>query len=57
MLTHKWRKMFKCMYLLLFRRVTEAIEALAGGDASEAQAILIRAQQDAEALYIEGTEE
>lgn len=49
--------MFKRMYLLLFRRVTEAIEALALGDAAQARAILILAQQEAEALYIEGTEE
>lgn len=50
-------KMFKHMYLLLFRQITEAIQALGCGDPAQARTILIRAQQDAEALYIEGTEE
>lgn len=49
--------MFKHMYLLLFRQITEAIQALGCGDPAQARTILIRAQQDAEALYIEGTEE
>lgn len=46
--------MFKKMYLLLFNRVTEAIEALESGDTRSARTILIRAQQDAEELYMEG---
>ena len=49
--------MFKQMYLLLFNRITDAIEALQRGDIEEARTILIRAQQDSEELYIEGTEE
>ena len=48
--------MFKKIYLLLFNRITEAILALDRGDAEQGKAILIRAQQDAEELYIEGTE-
>jgi len=49
--------MFKQMYLLLFNRITYAIEALQRGESAEARTILIRAQQDAEELYIERTEE
>ena len=49
--------MFKKMYLALFNRVTEAIEAVERGSAEQARTILIRAQQDAEELYVEGTEE
>ena len=49
--------MFKRMYLLLFNRITDALEALDRGSSEQARAILIRAQQDAEELYIEGTEE
>ncbi|MBR5342404.1 MAG: hypothetical protein IK149_00740 [Oscillospiraceae bacterium] len=49
--------MFKRMYLLLFNRITDALEALGRGSAEQARAILIRAQQDAEELYLEGTEE
>ena len=49
--------MFKQMYLLLFNRITDAIEALQRGDIEEARTILICAQQDSEELYIEGTEE
>ena len=49
--------MFKRMYLLLFNQITDAIKALEQGDAAQAKILLIRAQQDAENLYIEGTEE
>ena len=49
--------MFKRMYLLLFNRVTDAIEALARGETEKAREILIRAQKACEELYIEGTEE
>lgn len=48
--------MFKQMYLLLFNRITDAIEALQRGDREEARTILICAQQEAEELFIEGTE-
>ena len=46
--------MFKRMYLLLFNRITDAVEAIERGDPAQARAILIRAQQDTEALYLEG---
>ena len=49
--------MFKKMYLLLFRHITDAIEALDRGDSEQAKSILIRAQQEAEELYIAGTEQ
>ncbi len=49
--------MFKRMYLLLFNRITDAIEALQRGDSAKARTILICAQQEAEELYIEGKEE
>ena len=49
--------MYEKMYLVLFNRVTDAIEELERGDAERAKTILIRAQQDAEELYVEGTEE
>ena len=49
--------MFKQMYLLLFNRITDAIEALQRGESEEARTILICAQQEAEELYIEGKEE
>ena len=49
--------MYKKMYLLLFQQITDAIEALERGNAELARSILIRAQQDSEELYAEGTEE
>ena len=49
--------MFKRMYLELFNRITDAIEALDRGSIMQARAILIRAQLDTEELYVEGTEE
>lgn len=48
--------MFKRMYLRLFNRITDAIEALEHGDAVQAKTILIRAQQDAEQQYIKPKE-
>jgi len=44
--------MFKKLYLLLFNRITDAIEALEHGNVMQAKTILIRAQQDAEQQYI-----
>lgn len=49
--------MFQRMYLLLFNRITDAIEVIERGDAAEAKAVLIRAQQDAEELYLSADEE
>ena len=48
--------MFKKLCFLLFRRITDALEALEQGNAAQARAILIRAQQDAEERYIEWNE-
>ena len=49
--------MFKRMYLVLFHGITDALRALERGDAAQARAVLIRAQRDAEELYIEGAGE
>ena len=49
--------MFKRMYMLLFNRITDAIEALDRGDAEQGRAILICAQRDAEELYLKGTKQ
>lgn len=46
--------LWKRMYLLLFNRVTDALEALGRGERDKAATILIRAQQDCEALYLDG---
>lgn len=48
--------MFHRLYLFLFNRITDALEALEHGDAVRARTILIRTQQEAEAQYIEGAE-
>lgn len=45
--------MFQRMYFLLFNRITDAVRALERGDVVQAEAILVRAQQDAEELYME----
>ena len=49
--------MFKRMNLVLFHGITDALRALERGDAAQARAVLIRAQRDAEELYIEGAGE
>ena len=49
--------MFKKMYLHLFNRVTDALEALEVGDPAQARAFLIAAQQDCEELYLNADEE
>ena len=41
------------MYLLLFNAITDALRRLDAGDAIAARALLIDAQQQTEALYIE----
>ena len=45
---------YKEMYLRLFRAVTKAIGLMEGGELMKARAMLIRAQQETEELYIEG---
>jgi len=47
-------KLYKRLYMLLYNRINDAIMALERGDAAQARAILICAQQDAEELFIEG---
>lgn len=42
------------MYLTLFRAVTKAVELLDGNEAARARALLVRAQQETEELYISG---
>ena len=42
------------LYYLLFNAITDAVELLRQGDAEEAEASLIRAQQTAEELFMEG---
>lgn len=42
------------MYLTLFRAVTKAVELLDGNEAAQARALLVRAQQETEELYISG---
>ena len=48
--------LYKKMYLLLFNRITDALEALKKSNYSQAEEILRSAQTDAENLYIEGGE-
>jgi len=49
--------MFKKMYMLLFNSISDAIDALDRGDDEQGRAILICAQQEAEELYLERTEQ
>ena len=44
--------MYKRLYILLFNRVTDAIEKLKKNRSNEAMQMLIKAQQDCEELYI-----
>ena len=44
--------MFQRLYFFLFNWITDALKALERGDAVHARAILVRAQQEAEELYI-----
>ena len=45
------------MNLVMFHGIPDALRALERGDAAQARSILIRAQRDAEELYIEGAGE
>ena len=44
--------MYKKMYLLLFRAITDVLKLLETGNVWEAKKLLIQAQQDAEEIYI-----
>ena len=46
--------LYKKMYLHLFNRVTDAQEALRRGDTEKAEEFLKKAQQETEAMYMEG---
>ena len=48
--------MFKRMYLRLFNRITDALRALDAGDVERTRQILIAAQQECEARYVEAEE-
>ena len=45
--------LYKTLYLRLFNRVTDALERLERGDEEGAKALLVSAQQEAEAIYME----
>ena len=49
--------MFKTMYLHLFNRVTDALEALDAGDPDRARELLIAGQQECEERYLAGRED
>ena len=48
---------FKKYYTRLFNGITDAIEALQEQNYIKAQDILIRAQRDAETMYLEDTDD
>ena len=47
-------ELYKQMYLLLFRAVTDALEHLRDGDREGACRLLIQAQCQTEEMYLEG---
>ena len=47
---------YKKLYFHLFNSVTDAIESITNGDSFAARDILIRAQQEAEEMYMDGKE-
>ena len=49
--------LYKTMYLQLFNRVTDVLARLERGDAEGARALLVSAQQEAEAIYMEAEAE
>ena len=49
--------LYKTIYLQLFNRVTDALERLERGDAEGARALLVSAQQEAEAIYMDAEAE
>lgn len=46
---------YKKLYFHLFNAVTDAIEGIQNGDVFSARDILIKAQQETEEMYIEGS--
>ena len=49
-------ELWQSLYHLLFNAATDALRALDRGDTEAASALLIRAQRQAEALYLRETE-
>jgi len=49
--------LYRKLYLKLFNEVTDALELLQQARCAEAKALLIKAQQDCEELYINHGEE
>ena len=49
--------MFKTLYLHLFNRVTDALEAIRSGDSGRAAEILIAAQRECEEMYLDAGDE
>ena len=49
--------LFKPLYFHLFNRITDALAAMERQNFGTAKEILIRAQQDAEARYLDGGQE
>ena len=47
---------YRRLYTMLFNSITDALECIENGDAEAAKAVLIKAQQNAEDIYIEGEE-
>lgn len=44
---------YQKLYVFLFNKITDAVKAIDTGDVSSARAIMIKAQQEAEEMYIE----
>lgn len=51
------RAPYQQMYVTLFKAVTAALYMLEDGEIMKARAILVRAQQNTENLYIEGKDD
>lgn len=47
---------YQKMYVTLFKAITAALYMMEDGEIMNARAVLVRAQQKTEDLYIEGTE-
>lgn len=44
---------YKKLYVFLFNKLTDAVKAIDDGDIYAARSIMVKAQQDAEDMYIE----
>ena len=50
-------ELYKQLYFYLFNRITDSIELLCSGEVDKAAEALISAQQTAEEMYIDKTDE